>query len=75
MWVARRSMSKPNWPGKLDHIAAGGQVCIACDVYNSCICLVLAGATSGGALAGGGCHLHAAALSLACGSHDQIGYL
>uniref|UniRef100_A0A7S3VQ33 Nudix hydrolase domain-containing protein n=1 Tax=Dunaliella tertiolecta TaxID=3047 RepID=A0A7S3VQ33_DUNTE len=25
LWVAKRSMSKPNWPGKLDHIAAGGQ--------------------------------------------------
>ena len=25
LWVARRSMSKPTWPGKLDHIAAGGQ--------------------------------------------------
>lgn len=25
MWVARRSMHKPTWPGKLDHIVAGGQ--------------------------------------------------
>lgn len=25
MWVARRSKSKPTWPGKLDHIVAGGQ--------------------------------------------------
>ena len=25
MWVGRRSMSKPTGPGKLDHIAAGGQ--------------------------------------------------
>lgn len=25
LWVARRSASKPTWPGKLDHIAAGGQ--------------------------------------------------
>ncbi|GAX77947.1 hypothetical protein CEUSTIGMA_g5389.t1 [Chlamydomonas eustigma] len=25
LWVARRSKSKPTWPGKLDHIAAGGQ--------------------------------------------------
>ncbi|PSC70515.1 nudix hydrolase chloroplastic-like isoform X1 [Micractinium conductrix] len=25
LWVARRSRSKPTWPGKLDHIAAGGQ--------------------------------------------------
>ncbi|EFJ50265.1 hypothetical protein VOLCADRAFT_58621 [Volvox carteri f. nagariensis] len=25
LWVARRSMTKPNWPGKLDHIVAGGQ--------------------------------------------------
>ncbi len=26
LWVARRSLTKPNWPGKLDHIVAGGQV-------------------------------------------------
>ncbi|KAG1674420.1 hypothetical protein FOA52_012947 [Chlamydomonas sp. UWO 241] len=25
VWVAKRSMAKPNWPGKLDHIVAGGQ--------------------------------------------------
>lgn len=25
MWVARRSMDKPTWPGLLDHVAAGGQ--------------------------------------------------
>lgn len=25
LWVARRSASKPTWPGKLDHIVAGGQ--------------------------------------------------
>lgn len=25
MWVARRSKNKPTWPGKLDHIVAGGQ--------------------------------------------------
>lgn len=25
LWVARRSRSKPTWPGRLDHIAAGGQ--------------------------------------------------
>ena len=25
LWVARRSVNKPNWPGKLDHIVAGGQ--------------------------------------------------
>lgn len=25
LWVARRSLSKPTWPGKLDHLAAGGQ--------------------------------------------------
>jgi len=25
LWIARRSMTKPNWPGKLDHIVAGGQ--------------------------------------------------
>jgi hypothetical protein len=26
LWVARRSASKQTWPGKLDHIVAGGQV-------------------------------------------------
>ena len=26
LWVATRSRDKPSWPGKLDHIAAGGQV-------------------------------------------------
>jgi hypothetical protein len=26
LWVARRSPSKQTWPGKLDHIVAGGQV-------------------------------------------------
>ena len=25
MWVATRSLKKPTWPGKLDHIVAGGQ--------------------------------------------------
>lgn len=25
MWVARRSKDKPTWPGRLDHIVAGGQ--------------------------------------------------
>jgi len=25
LWVARRSSTKPTWPGKLDHIVAGGQ--------------------------------------------------
>ena len=25
LWVARRSRSKATWPGKLDHIVAGGQ--------------------------------------------------
>ena len=25
LWVARRSATKPTWPGKLDHIVAGGQ--------------------------------------------------
>jgi len=25
LWVARRSKSKPTWPGMLDHLAAGGQ--------------------------------------------------
>ncbi len=25
MWVARRARSKPTWPGRLDHIVAGGQ--------------------------------------------------
>lgn len=26
LWVARRSATKPTWPGMLDHIVAGGQV-------------------------------------------------
>lgn len=26
LWVARRSAQKQTWPGKLDHIVAGGQV-------------------------------------------------
>jgi hypothetical protein len=26
LWVARRSRTKQTWPGKLDHIVAGGQV-------------------------------------------------
>ena len=26
LWVATRSRRKPTWPGKLDHIVAGGQV-------------------------------------------------
>jgi len=25
LWVAKRSLDKPTWPGKLDHLAAGGQ--------------------------------------------------
>ena len=25
LWVARRAADKPTWPGKLDHLAAGGQ--------------------------------------------------
>ena len=25
LWVARRATDKPTWPGKLDHLAAGGQ--------------------------------------------------
>ncbi len=25
LWVARRSRTKSTWPGKLDHIVAGGQ--------------------------------------------------
>ncbi|KAK9820250.1 hypothetical protein WJX72_008059 [[Myrmecia] bisecta] len=25
LWVARRSKKKPTWPGKLDHLVAGGQ--------------------------------------------------
>ena len=25
LWVARRSQTKATWPGKLDHIVAGGQ--------------------------------------------------
>ena len=31
LWVARRSSTKPTWPGLLDHIAAGGQVSDARD--------------------------------------------
>jgi Domain of unknown function (DUF4743) len=31
LWVARRSADKPSWPGKLDHIAAGGQVRVRVD--------------------------------------------
>ena len=34
LWVARRSKDKPTWPGKLDHIVAGGQV-------RSCVLLLL----------------------------------
>jgi isopentenyldiphosphate isomerase len=26
LWVASRSATKQTWPGKLDHIVAGGQV-------------------------------------------------
>ena len=26
LWLARRSATKPTWPGMLDHIVAGGQV-------------------------------------------------
>ena len=26
LWIATRSKSKPTWPGRLDHIVAGGQV-------------------------------------------------
>lgn len=26
IWIARRSKTKPNWPGMLDHVVAGGQV-------------------------------------------------
>jgi hypothetical protein len=26
LWVAKRSAAKPTWPGKLDHLVAGGQV-------------------------------------------------
>lgn len=26
LWVATRAASKPTWPGKYDHLAAGGQV-------------------------------------------------
>ena len=29
LWVARRSPTKQKWPGKLDHLAAGGQVHLA----------------------------------------------
>lgn len=27
LWVARRSRNKPTWPGKLDHLVAGGHTC------------------------------------------------
>ncbi len=30
LWVATRSKNKPTWPGRLDHIVAGGQVQIQC---------------------------------------------
>jgi len=39
LWVARRSLSKPNWPGKLDHIVAGGQphgISLADNVAKEC---------------------------------------
>ncbi len=34
LWVATRSRSKPTWPGRLDHIVAGGQVsdCTPCSL-------------------------------------------
>ena len=38
VWVARRSLTKPTWPGKLDHIVAGGQVWLALP-YSLCCSL------------------------------------
>lgn len=36
LWVATRSQTKPTWPGRLDHIVAGGQVspCTLCYRYS-----------------------------------------
>lgn len=39
LWVARRSSNKPTWPGKLDHIVAGGQphgISLAENVVKEC---------------------------------------
>lgn len=39
LWVARRSAAKPTWPGKLDHIVAGGQphgLSLAANVVKEC---------------------------------------
>lgn len=39
LWVARRSRSKATWPGKLDHIVAGGQpagMTCAANVIKAC---------------------------------------
>ena len=47
LWVAKRSRSKPTWPGKLDHIVAGGQVC--CTATTSQVHLCHVGASSTGA--------------------------
>lgn len=34
LWVATRSRSKPTWPGRLDHIVAGGQVSLCSCFHN-----------------------------------------
>jgi hypothetical protein len=39
LWVARRSTSKQTWPGKLDHIVAGGQVG-GCTCVQDMLCAV-----------------------------------
>lgn len=39
LWVARRSTTKPTWPGMLDHIVAGGQpagISLADNVVKEC---------------------------------------
>jgi len=43
LWVARRSRSKQTWPGKLDHIVAGGQVRAACAVISGVWCAAVRG--------------------------------
>lgn len=32
LWVAKRSKVKPTFPGKLDHIVAGGQVYVGLSI-------------------------------------------
>ena len=44
LWVARRSPTKQTWPGKLDHIVAGGQarsrVVASCACYAAPLCVL-----------------------------------